>query len=420
MKDENHSDDEYVPPKMKKQQITKRYYCYDDMAYYKKLSSKKQKHIDEIEAVLMKKNKSDIPIRFKILESQMDDNLKALAISKVDQLTMLDPSSSEYCKLFNWIESLCKIPINVHKKLPVASSDGKSAIANYLTGMKAKFDEVVYGHNETKDQIIRLIAKWISNPSSKGLVIGIEGVHGIGKTSLIKDGICQYLGLPFGFVTLGGISDGSYLVGHSFTYEGSKWGKIADVLMKAGCMNPILYFDELDKISTTRHGDEIANLLIHLTDSSQNDRFQDKYFMDLDLDLSKCLMIFSYNHVEMVNPILKDRMIVIKAKGYSIKDKHVIAQKHLIPAIMREYGFTKDSIIFDEDSISYIVSRIEQEEGVRNLKRALEDIVSHINIENLLHNDTSKEDVSIVKVDTLLIDKYIKKKEPSFVSTMYI
>lgn len=413
----NESDDDYLPPKAKKMQITKRYYCYDDMAYYKKLSSKKQKHIDDIETILLKKNKSDIPIRFRILESKMDEDLKALAISKVDQLAMLDSSSSEYCKLHNWIENLCKIPVNVHKCLPVTCNDEKSAISDYLAGMKAKFDEVVYGHNETKDQIIRLIAKWISNPTSKGLVIGIEGVHGIGKTSLIKDGICQYLGLPFGFVTLGGISDGSYLVGHSFTYEGSKWGKIADVLMKAGCMNPILYFDELDKISTTRHGDEIANLLIHLTDFAQNDRFQDKYFMDLDLDLSKCLMIFSYNHVDMVNPILKDRMTVIKANGYSLKEKIVIAQKYLVPSILREYGFNQNDIIFDDDSITYIVSRIDIEEGVRNLKRALEEIVSHINIRNLINTDL--DNIPII-INNKIIDKYIKKRETTFVSTMYL
>ena len=131
------------------------------------------------------------------------------------------------------------------------------------------FNTNVYGHKNSKEQIIRIIAQWVSNPSLKGNCIGIHGSPGVGKTKLIKDGLCKALDLPFVFIPFGGVNDSSYLTGHSFTYEGAIHGKIADSLMKANCMNPIIYFDELDKISDSYRGLEIINTLIHLTDSTQ-------------------------------------------------------------------------------------------------------------------------------------------------------
>jgi ATP-dependent Lon protease len=357
----------------------------------------------------------------------MDMALKALAISKVDQLAFLDPSSSEYHKMTTWVEHLCKLPIGKYQRLPISHKDPVPKIARFLDEAKKKLDAVVYGHGDAKDQIVRLLAKWISSPSSKGLVIGIEGVHGIGKTSLVKDGICQVLGLPFGFVTLGGISDGSYMVGHSYTYEGARWGKIADMLMKVGCMNPVLYFDELDKISTTSHGEEIANLMIHLTDSSQNDKFQDKYFTELDLDLSKALIIFSYNHPENINPILRDRMTVIRAKGYTVKDKVVIARDYMLPKILVEYGRRPEDVVFSDEMIAHVVSITEEEEGVRNLKRSLEEIVSQVNLHILLGKSLVAGDGAgagakaeggegtrlalPVHITKKLIDRFIHKKD---------
>ena len=100
---------------------------------------------------------------------------------------------------------------------------------------------------------------------------------------------------------MGGATDSSYLDGHSYTYEGSVNGKIVDCLKQSKCMNPIFYFDELDKISTSNKGEEIVNLLIHLTDSSQNTLFQDKYFSGIHFDISKSIFVFSFNDIQKVN-----------------------------------------------------------------------------------------------------------------------
>ena len=135
----------------------------------------------------------------------------------------------------------------------------------------------------------------VTNPEAIGTAIAIKGPPGTGKTTLIKNGISKILGREFAFIALGGATDSSFLEGHSITYEGSTWGKIVDILIQCRSMNPVIYFDELDKISETPKGDEITGILTHLTDVTQNDKFHDKFFSEIDFDLSKCLFIFSYN-----------------------------------------------------------------------------------------------------------------------------
>ena len=154
---------------------------------------------------------------------------------------------------------------------------------------------------------------------------------------LIKEGISKILsGRDFAFIALGGASDSSFLEGHSYIYEGSLWGKIVQIFngFKIDESSDI-YFDELDKVSDTAKGEEIIGILTHLTDTSQNSAFHDKYFADIEFDLNKCLFIFSYNDESKINPILKDRMYHIQTKGYNTKEKVIIAKNYLLPKILR-------------------------------------------------------------------------------------
>jgi len=393
------------------EKVLKKYYDADDMKYYKKLDKDKKKRITEIEKQVQKINASSMPIRFKILESDMDLYVKSIALTKVDQLAIMDPSNGEHAKISNWVENLCKLPIGKYKQLPVTCDNSVEDISKFLDSIQERLDKAVYGHIETKNQIIRMLAKWIANKNSKGLVIGLQGKAGVGKTSIAME-ICECLGLPFGFISLSGISTSEMLKGFQFTYEGSRHGAIVDVLMKAGVMNPILFFDELDKVSTTRAGEEVINSLIHMTDHSQNHKFQDRYFADIDLDLSKCLMIFSYNHEELINPILRDRMIKINIEGYKVGDKVRIAQDFLLPKAMSEFAFSVGDIIIDDDVIKHIIDQVDNEDGVRNLKRGLEEIVSQLNLHRLLKKEIVKGKCVVLpfKVDRELVDIFIKKK----------
>ena len=175
----------------------------------------------------------------------------------------------------------------------------------------------------------------IQNPKTLGSVFAIYGEAGTGKTTLIKDGLSHIFGLPFIFISLGGAQDRATLAGSNYVYEGSTCGKIIQSLKQSQCMNPIFYFDELDKTSGTEKGMEIINLLIHLTDYTQNSHFMDDYMDGIAVDLSRATFIFSFNDKNKISPILLDRMEIIKFNSYSNAEKMVIARDYLIPSVVK-------------------------------------------------------------------------------------
>lgn len=162
-------------------------------------------------------------------------------------------------------------------------------IQHYINDVKSTLDTSVYGHNKAKNQIARVIGQWI-NGEQDGHCFGFEGPPGIGKTSICKNGLANCLkddegkSRPFSMIQMGGDCQGSTLVGHNYTYVGSSWGNIVQILIDKRCMNPIIFIDEVDKISKTEHGKELIGILTHLLDSTQNDSFQDKYFSGINLD----------------------------------------------------------------------------------------------------------------------------------------
>jgi ATP-dependent Lon protease len=120
-----------------------------------------------------------------------------------------------------------------------------------------------------------------------------------------------------------------------------------------------------------------------MTDPTQNHKFIDKYFgSNISIDLSRSLMIFSFNSLESVNPILRDRMYCVHVKGYDVKDKINIAIRHLIPDILDQHGMGHNDIIFSEEVLRGIINShlSPQEAGVRGLKRAIGVVVGQINL----------------------------------------
>lgn len=369
-----------------------------NLDYFHTLDKKtKIKFLKDIRKVY-KENSSNVPLKFKVLNSDMDIYTKSIAIGNLDKLAEMDISSGEYNKMDQWINGLIKLPFGKVTPLPVSNSNKFDKKRDYIQQTLDNMNNAIYGHKEAKTHILQVIGKWIKNPGSLGNVLAIQGPMGNGKTTLIKNGIAKSLNRPFEFVALGGASDSAFFEGHSYTYEGSRWGRMVDILHKCGSMNPIICFDELDKVSETAKGDEIINMLIHMTDSSQNSKFQDNYFPGIDIDLSKVLFIFSFNDESKINRILKDRMYVIRTKGYDIKDKLQIAHNYLIPDILEMFDYTKEDITFTDEILTEIVQKYTcGEEGVRNLKRCIENIISTLNIYHLTKCD-DKDDFLDIKI----------------------
>lgn len=388
--------------------------------------------VEKDESELSKISESDIPYERRIGLMKTDDDVKAKAMEKLKSIKSSFQGDS---KAQAWLDGLLKMPFGVYSQNEIISfkesfikklnhvnpklklfsdSDVDNHIKllrtneptnqlieewdtykvdkkNYLREVRATLDSAVYGHKEAKVQLERIFAQWI-NGEAKGAVLGLQGPPGTGKTSLAKNGLSKCLRdksgnpRPFTFLPIGGSVNGSTLVGHNFTYVGSTWGRIADILMVSGCMNPIIFIDEVDKVSHTEHGKEIISILTHLTDSTQNDEFEDKFFAGVKVDLSKALIVFSFNDPDLIDPILRDRITIIETHPLSLKEKTTIIKDYMFPEICKEVGFNNDEIILDEEIIKFMIETYTNEAGVRKIKEKIVEIIRDINL-NRFHSD---------------------------------
>ncbi len=311
----------------------------------------------------------------KVKKSNLDSNIKKMCI---DKLNVCDTDNH---KLIEWIESILKIPFKKYAKLPITINDSESTINKYFDEAQSTLDDIVYGLDNVKEEIINFIAQCIStNNKNSPRIIGLHGPAGIGKTKIVQSGLSTILKRPMRLISMGGIHDSSHFTGFDYTYSGSRYGVIAQSLIESKVMNPILFFDELDKISNTKEGIDIQSLLIHLTDPVQNMNFQDKCFSGIDIDLSKVIFLFSFNDIHSINPILKDRIHIINVPSPDFKSKVIIAKKYLLKELLSNIGFQENQIKFEDDAVDYLIrEHCCEDKGVRNLKRHIETILLKIN-----------------------------------------
>ena len=357
-------------------------YSKENKEFYNLLCNNKKKIIKKFELQIHKLNNSEIPIRFKILALPISFKEKSVLINKYESLEKTDPSSPEYFKYISYFNTIIQIPFGKYHNLNIINS------INFLKKSQSILDSVIYGNFEAKNHILQILSIYISNPKSSPNIFGLTGPMGVGKTTLIKEGLSKCMdNRPFEFISLGGLCDSSYFDGHSFTYEGARYGKFVEILLKYKIMNPIIYFDELDKVSNTEKGNEIIDLLIHITDPTQNSKFVDKYFSDIYIDLSKCIFVFSYNNRETVNSILRDRIFEINIEDYSIKEKVIITNKFILPSLIKEIGIDTTKFKFEHNKIieHIIITYACNSVGMRYIKKILFQILSKINLLIISH-----------------------------------
>ena len=413
-----------------------------------------QEHEEE---KLNKITESDIPYEKRIHLLDTDETVKFKAMEKLKSIKTNFQGDS---KAATWLDGLLKIPFGTYRESPIltfkqdfikkinkkysVNISSEHEITNllkihknnsmldswktfktdsqkYLGSVRQVLDEAVFGHNDAKTQIERVIGQWI-NGNVKGAVLGLQGPPGTGKTSLAVKGLSKCLkdsdgtSRPFAFLPIGGSSNGSTLVGHNFTYVGSTWGRIVDILITTKCMNPIIFIDEIDKVSRTEHGKEIISILTHLTDSTQNHEFEDKYFAGIKFDLSKALIIFSFNDVNLIDPILQDRITIIDTHPLTLPEKITISKNFVVPEILKEIGFGIEEIIFSDDIITYLIETYTFEAGVRKLKEKYYEIIREINLRKIHENDSFSIPYTVEKT---FIENLFNKKPKMRVKTIH-
>jgi len=382
---------------------------------FKALSEPKQKEL--LTALENRPTITDtgVNLMLRILTLKLPVETQALVLAKYNSLQSLEPSTGEYFKLRNWLDKVVSIPFGLYKEIAIKLEDGSEACAKFMQGAQKSLNDAVYGQDDTKLQILQYITTKIANPTGKGTSLLLVGPPGIGKTSIIKNGIAKALGLPFQFISLGGDSDASTYTGHQLVYESSHCGKIVNSLIASKSMSTIILFDEVDKISATPKGEEVQNMLIHLTDPASNEAFEDKYLSGVPIDLSKVIFVFSANDITKIDRVLLDRLMTIELKGYDLKQKTTIAEQYLLPGALKDVNLV-ERMAFGSGVVAHIIEQYAKEElGVRELKRSIEQIVQKINMLRL-YNDKAlpfhiKDFALPFTVKKEHVDLFLKKKE---------
>jgi ATP-dependent Lon protease len=391
-----------------------------------KLTKRIRKAEQDLENHKKKKKINDkLAITDKILLLNVDNDTKLFLLDKYEKLKLA--TGSDYSKGIVWLNTVLDIPFGKYNKYKVKNSDSVEYIQTYFKTIKKRLDENIHGLDYVKEEIMEFIAKKISNPYSKNQVLALKGSPGTGKTKLLQS-LAYALELPFYQINCGGLNDVSILTGHSETYVSSKPGKMVEILQRANCMNPIIYLDEIDKISSQK-GKEINGVLTHILDEQQNHKFQDNYLSNINIDLSHVFFVIAFNDISEVDPIVADRIKIIEIKNPNTDEKVIIANTKIIPEIIKSTNLEKHlKITLNTTLIKYIVeNKLPDENGVRNLKRNLEKLFNKLNYLIITGTLDHSENTIDTKTNTLTITKKfidkiletIKKDDTSFLH-MYL
>ncbi|GIT04079.1 MAG: Lon protease [Deltaproteobacteria bacterium] len=293
----------------------------------------------------------------KIEEVKLSTEAKEMAEKELKKLKMMPSMSSEANVVRNYLDWLICMPWD------------EKTEDNFDLGKAEKvLDSRHYGLEKVKERIIEYLAVAQQVGKMKGPIICLVGPPGVGKTSLARS-VAEALGRKFAHVSLGGVRDEAEIRGHRRTYIGAMPGKVIQSLRKVKYKNPLLLFDEIDKMTYGVMGDPAAALL-EVLDPEQNHTFMDHY-LEVEFDVSDVLFFCTANVAQNIPPALKDRMEVIMLSGYTELEKEHIAREHLLPKQMDENGLTVKKIQFQQKAILDIIRSYTREAGVRNLEREI-------------------------------------------------
>ena len=296
----------------------------------------------------------------KIENLKIDEKSREKLLKEADKLSKMSPASQESFVIKNYLDTCLELPWGKYSKSKISMQKSEDIL-----------NKEHYGLKKVKERILEYIAVHMLNPNVKGQIICLAGPPGIGKTSIAKS-LAKAMGRKYARVSLGGVNDESEIRGHRKTYVGAMPGRIINALIQAGTANPLILFDEIDKLSSNIKGDPSAAML-EVLDSEQNNAFCD-HFIEVPFDLSKAVFITTANNVSAIPQPLLDRMEVIELTSYTAEEKFHIAREHLIPKQIKENGLKASQIKISDDAVNDVIAHYTREAGVRGLERYISSL----------------------------------------------
>ncbi len=292
-----------------------------------------------------------------IMELKLDEKSKEKLLKEADKLTKLPPSSQEAFVIKNYLDTVLDLPWGKYTKAKLSMEKAETVL-----------EKDHYGLKKVKERILEFLAVYMLNPEIKGQIICLAGPPGIGKTSIAKS-IAKAMGRKYARVSLGGVRDEADIRGHRKTYVGAMPGRIITAISQAGSANPLILFDEIDKLCSDIKGDP-SSAMLEVLDAEQNNAFRD-HFIEVPFDLSKAVFITTANNVGAIPAPLLDRMEVIELPSYTAEEKFHIAKEHLIPKQLKEHGLKASQLKISDDAIDELIQYYTKEAGVRSLERSI-------------------------------------------------
>lgn len=397
--------------------------CYLESEWCKKHQSKSKdkstKIRDSIPIIrinnLVNKKLTEDYLQEAILNIPTNDTNKAVILKHYNNMKRSSSDTTEYYKNQIFVDTSLSYPwtksYNIHEYI----AGNVNHIPDFIKLIKTNLDNEIYGMESVKNEILNVVCKFITNPDSNRNNIALCGPAGVGKSKFIKV-LSNVLNIPIKTISLGGVRDSSFFLGHGYVYVESGPGKILQNIIDSKINNPIIYFDELDKVSETDNGKDIFSFLCYLTDPTQNTHFSDHYFYGMHFDLSKVFYIFTFNDIDKIDKILLDRLNIINVQMPKQQDIVYIIEKYCIPEIITNIGI-RIPIIFDSSCIMYIINyntiNKAVTSGIREYYRIIEKLLLELNKYILLETNSEfirklyEDNVIVIKDDlfTMLFDK---------------